>query len=110
MIDRNRPNAGMRRWIASARAGSAGKGDNPVIVDLKPLLPSGHPVAVTQFESRSYDDGLRAGAQARLRSTPITPYQRVGLDQFARGFRAGYFSSRARAAQALDLPPGQALF
>jgi len=51
-------------------------------------------VVVAQFEPHTYDDGLRAGVQARLRSAPITPYQRVGLDDFARGFRAGYFSSR----------------
>ena len=48
------------------------------------------------FEAHSFDEGLRAGAQARLRRQPITAYQRVGLDDFARGFRAGYFASRAR--------------
>ena len=58
--------------------------------------------AVAQLDARSYDDGLRAGVQARLRMVPLTPYQRVGLDDFARGFRAGYFVNRARAMQAND--------
>ena len=46
----------------------------------------------TQFESRTYDEGRRAGIQARLRRQTLGPYQRVGLDAFARGFRAGYFA------------------
>jgi hypothetical protein len=57
-------------------------------------------VALAQFEARSYDDGLRAGEQARVRKTPLTPYLRVGLDDFARGYRRGYFVDRARAMQA----------
>ena len=51
----------------------------------------------TQFESKTtYDDGLRAGVQARLRKQALGPYQRVGLDEFARGFRAGYFAQPSR--------------
>ena len=49
-----------------------------------------------QFETRNYDEGLRAGLQARVRKESISVYLRVGLDEFARGFRVGYFASAAR--------------
>ena len=49
---------------------------------------------VTAPDAEAFDEGLRAGTQARLRNDPLSPYQRVGLDGFSRGFRAGYFASR----------------
>ena len=85
--------AGACRRVAGTES-AAGQLTDAVAAVEKPSPTAIQPVSVAQFEPHTYDDGLRAGVQARLRSAPITPYQRVGLDDFARGFRAGYFSSR----------------
>ena len=69
-------------------------------------LPPATPVA--QLEARTYDEGLRAGRQARLRKELPSAYQRVGLDEFARGFRDGYYGHRPRL-QLTDPPEGRAV-
>ena len=99
MFGHNQPKTGLRRRVARATSG---------IEERKPLPATSLPVTVAQLETHTYDDGLRAGVQARLRSSPITPYQRVGLDDFARGFRAGYFKSRGRGPQVVDALGGRA--
>ena len=74
---------------------SGPRGDN--------IRPAAAPLSVSashtgaQFDSKTYDEGLRAGVQARLHKQTLTAYQRVGLDEFARGFRAGFFAKSARA-------------
>ena len=87
------------RRLSETNGSHAEPHDDDVIAGHNPFLAVTQTATVAQLESHSYDDGLRAGVQARLRNTPITPYQRVGLDGFARGFRSGYFASRGREPQ-----------
>ena len=88
MIEQRQPKTGAAFWVTHSARESAGRARvKQSVVD----VPFPRP-----FEALSFDEGLRAGARARLRREPITAYQRVGLDDFARGFRAGYFANRAR--------------
>ena len=70
----------------------------PRVDNIRPAPP---PLSVAanhtgaQFDSKTYDEGLRAGVQARLHKQRLTAYQRVGLDEFARGSRAGFFAKSA---------------
>lgn len=51
----------------------------------------------------SFARGVSDGAAARKANVAMTPYVRVGLDLYARGYRAAYF---ARTTSALPgLPP-----
>lgn len=45
-----------------------------------------------QPESSHYDDGVKSGFEARARREAIGTYHRIGVDAFALGFRAGYYS------------------
>jgi hypothetical protein len=38
-----------------------------------------------------YEDGLLAGKLAREQGLKLTPYHEVGIDDYAKGFRAGFF-------------------
>jgi len=40
----------------------------------------------------AYANGFSEGQAACRRSEGLSAYQRVGIDEYARGFRAGYFS------------------
>jgi hypothetical protein len=39
-----------------------------------------------------YAEGLAAGTLAREQGLVLTLYQEVGIDDYARGFRAGFFN------------------
>ena len=43
-------------------------------------------------EESGYAEGLRAGKLARDRGVELTPYHEVGIDDYAKGFRAGFFN------------------
>jgi len=43
-------------------------------------------------EESGYSDGLTAGKLARDRGLELTPYHEVGIDDYAKGFRAGFFN------------------
>jgi hypothetical protein len=38
-----------------------------------------------------YTEGLLAGRLAREQGLTLTPYHEVGIDDYAKGFRAGFF-------------------
>jgi hypothetical protein len=53
---------------------------------------------VTEFEtpgkegpSAAYASGVADGRAARTRGSALTLYLQVGIDDYARGFRAGFF-------------------
>ena len=60
--------------------------------------PRVHPM----FKPRSYTEGIRAGVVAYRRGDPITAFERVGLDDYARGFRKGYFTQEPLSAAGRD--------
>jgi hypothetical protein len=80
-------------WVGTRlrRSGTPAAADAPTGADSR--APSN-----SMFEIRSYEDGLRAGAVAWMRREAIGAYQRVGIDDYARGFRQGYFVNHLRAA------------
>ncbi len=39
----------------------------------------------------AYINGLADGQAARANKSPLTAYLRVGIDDYARGFRAGFY-------------------
>jgi hypothetical protein len=41
-----------------------------------------------------YLKGVADGKRARARGTPLDPYLQVGLDDYAKGFRSGYFDQQ----------------
>ena len=43
-------------------------------------------------EDSDYADGLLAGRLARDRGLELTLYHEVGIDDYAKGFRAGFFN------------------
>lgn len=57
--------------------------------------------------SAAYAHGYSEGGMARDRREPLTPYVRVGIDDYARGYRAGFFARGAAPALAAerDLAP-----
>lgn len=52
--------------------------------------------------SAAFVNGLADGRSARARDEVLSPYQHVGMDDYANGFRTGFFdrmvSSRAAGA------------
>jgi hypothetical protein len=46
------------------------------------------------LEQKSFDEGVLAGAIARVQQVPITAYHRVGRDSYAQGYRKAYFARR----------------
>ena len=50
------------------------------------------------LEQKSYEEGVLAGAIARVQQVPITAYHRVGLDSYAQGYRKAYFARRMEEA------------
>jgi len=74
-----------------ARAGRTMTGSpaSTTQADADALCP--HPM----FKPRTYTEGIQAGAAAYRRGEPITAFERVGLDDYARGFRRGYFTHTA---------------
>ena len=42
-------------------------------------------------EEPGYAEGVSAGQSARDRGLALTPYHEVGIDDYAKGFRAGFF-------------------
>jgi len=46
---------------------------------------------VYEFESAAYANGVADGESARALGCPITIYLEVGIDDYAKGFRAGFF-------------------
>lgn len=54
----------------------------------------------------AYVNGFTDGQAARAQNASLTAYLRVGIDDYARGFRAGYFTRAG--ATATDRPaPGR---
>ena len=45
--------------------------------------------------SAAYSNGVLDGSSARANGSKITIYLEVGIDDYARGFRAGFFGSQA---------------
>ena len=43
-------------------------------------------------EEPGYADGFAAGQAARHRGLELTLYHEVGIDDYAKGFRAGFFN------------------
>ena len=43
-------------------------------------------------EESGYAEGFSAGQSARDRGLELTPYHEVGIDDYAKGFRAGFFN------------------
>lgn len=43
-------------------------------------------------EELGYAEGFTAGQLARIRGLGLTPYHEVGIDDYAKGFRAGFFN------------------
>jgi hypothetical protein len=64
-------------------------------------------------ESAAFVNGYTEGQQARAANAPLTAYLRVGIDDYARGYRTGYFAratpavatvaERPRARQVVNL-------
>ena len=85
--------------LLTARSFEFESSAGPRVDNIRPAAP---PLSVSanltgaQFDSKTYDEGLRAGVQARIHKQTLTAYQRVGLDEFARGCRAGFFAKSAR--------------
>jgi len=46
----------------------------------------------------AFANGYNDGQFARARSSALTPYLEVGIDDYAKGFRAGFFDQVTRAA------------
>lgn len=44
--------------------------------------------------SAAYSNGVLDGVSARAQGSRITIYLEVGIDDYARGFRVGFFASR----------------
>ena len=53
--------------------------------------------------SAAFVNGLTEGTSARARDEVLSPYLRVGIDDYAKGFRNGFFERmvRPRAAGAV---------
>lgn len=51
--------------------------------------------------SAAFANGFTEGQAARQRNDALTAYVRVGIDDYAKGFRTGYFA-RPSVAPALD--------
>jgi hypothetical protein len=47
--------------------------------------------------SSAFANGFTDGQAARDRNDPLTAYVRVGIDDYAKGFRQGFFNRRAPA-------------
>jgi hypothetical protein len=43
-------------------------------------------------EESGYAEGFTAGQSARDRGLELTPYHEVGIDDYAKGFRAAFFN------------------
>ena len=46
-------------------------------------------------EQQTFVRGFHAGVAANLRKEALTPYLRVGIDDYARGYRAGFYARKA---------------
>ena len=51
-------------------------------------------VAVDCPPATAYSNGVLDGVEARAQGSRITIYLEVGIDDYARGFRVGFFGSR----------------
>ncbi len=49
----------------------------------------------TNGRSAAFVTGLNDGRSAREREDELSPYQHVGMDDYANGFRAGFFNRAA---------------
>ena len=43
-------------------------------------------------DDRAFSQGVIEGRAAKERQTPLTPYLRVGIDDYAQGYRSGFFT------------------
>ena len=50
--------------------------------------------------SAAFVDGLTEGKSARARDEVLSPYHDIGMDDYAKGFRAGFFVRMAPARAA----------
>lgn len=46
------------------------------------------------IRKEQYEQGCADGAASRASRLSLTPYLRVGIDDYAKGYRAGYFERR----------------
>jgi hypothetical protein len=53
---------------------------------------------VDTSRSIAFANGFNDGQFARARSSALTPYLEVGIDDYAKGFRAGFFDQTPRVA------------
>jgi len=51
----------------------------------------------------AFANGFTEGQVARTRNEPLSAYVRVGIDDYAKGYRTGYYA-RPAAAQVFDHP------
>ena len=52
--------------------------------------------------SRAHAEGYFAGASIRRRGEPLSGYALVGIDEYCRGVRAGYFVRQQRAERGVE--------
>jgi len=55
--------------------------------------------------SAAFANGYSEGEAARRRSDALTPYVRVGIDDYAKGYRAGYYGRVQQTASGLAANP-----
>ena len=56
-----------------------------------------------QASLSAYQAGFTDGRAASIRKERLSPYLRVGLDEYAQGYRSGFFA-RTGAARAVTAP------
>ena len=62
-------------------------------------FPGGIMGAVIELKAKEeagYTEGFEAGSLAREHNLGLSLYQEVGIDDYAKGFRAGFFNQNLR--------------
>ncbi|MGB5082536.1 MAG: hypothetical protein WBO23_17545 [Burkholderiales bacterium] len=59
-------------------------------------------VPAKERASLAFSNGLSDGRTARSANSELTPYLEIGIDDYARGFRAGFFGCGNFPSRSLD--------
>jgi len=59
-------------------------------------------VLTKEHSSLAYSNGFADGCSARSANNMLTPYLEIGIDDYARGFRAGFFGQQNSPFRTLD--------
>lgn len=59
-------------------------------------------VLTKEHSSLAYSNGFADGRLARSSDSTLTPYLEIGIDDYARGFRAGFFGQQNSHSRTLD--------